>query len=192
MNSLEKAEQIQDVAALHFKGFSDSKIAEKLKISPATVKSAMAEYNAYIGKRAANDNFLENFKENILVFEDQFNEINKHLWETIDEAQEAGVMSTKIQALRLAKDLTETKAKLLQLMTPQMNSGYLEKSRRIERVNTILSSIIREIVSDCPRCSELAMGKLEEVFMMRGEEEEDETTVRGDESESPRELASGV
>lgn len=169
-NALAKAETISQVGKLHMQGYSTTKIGAKLAIPVSTVRKYIAEWEEYISERAAkNPEMLDNFLENVMRFDEEIQMMNEEIWETVELAKENGAMGTKIQALRLSKDLMETKARLFQLLSPRMESGYIERMKRVERVNAILSSIIRETISGCERCRSVAFRKLEDAYNLMPE-----------------------
>lgn len=195
MNAIEKVEEINKVASMHRKGYSNAEISKQLNLPVAKVKADLDEWSKYIEEKAASDpEILDRFLENTLAFEEELNDITKEIWEVIKKADEADVISTKIQALRLAKDLTDMKARLFQLLSPRVDSGYIERSKRIERVNSMLSEIIRETISDCDRCSELAWRKLEDVYRSdKTLRDDDDDYVEEDEDVQPLgELEPGI
>lgn len=157
---------------MYLKGASYAKIARALDVSPAQAKSYIDEWNTYISDKAAKDpDMLNRFLENVLAYKEKLNLISNQAWEVAELAEEAGAMSTKIQALRLAKDLAEMEARAMQLMSNRMESGYIERMKRVERVNGILSAIIKEVISGCERCSVQAWRRLEEAYRIIPEEE---------------------
>lgn len=179
MNSLEKSEKIAKAAELQLKGHSVASIARILKLTPYTIRGYIKEWDSYISNKAAEDpDVLNNFLENVLSYKEKLNIITVEAWKVADLAEEHGAMSTKIQALRLAKDLAEMEARVMQLMSNRMDSGYLERMKRLERVNGVLSGVIREVISGCERCSTQAWRRLEEIYSIQpdlAEEEEGST-----------------
>lgn len=172
LNEFEKAEKISEIARMYMQGKPFSKIADKLGVPIDVVKKAVDEWDSYISDKAEKDpDILERFTENIFRFDEEIRMLNEQTWEVVHEAEEHGAMGTKLQALRLAKDLMETKARLFQLMSPRLESGYIERTKRVERVNTLLSEIIRNTISGCERCSSLAWNQLEDAWRAQGLEE---------------------
>lgn len=169
LNALEKAEFISNVVRAHLQGKPKVVIAKELDVSLGVVDAAISEWEDYIRDKAEQDSdILDRFLENIFKFDEEIRMISEETWRVVNEAQEYGAMGTKVQALRLAKDLMETKARLFQLMSPRIESGYIERTRKVEKVNAILSEIIRSTISGCKRCSDLAWARLEEAWKAQG------------------------
>lgn len=165
LNDFERAEKIYEIAKQYMQGRPKTKIAASLGLSIDVIDKAIKEWDEYIKHRAESDpDMLDRFLENIIRFDEEIRLLNEQTWDVINQAEENGAMSTKIQALRLAKDLMETKARLFQIMSPRLESGYIERTKRVERVNAILSEIIRNVISGCSRCSEMAWSQLEDIY----------------------------
>jgi hypothetical protein len=177
MNDFERAEKVYMIARLYMQGKPKVSIAKELDIPLTTVEKAIKEWDEYISMRAeADPDIMEKFTENVFRFDEEIRMINEQAWEVVRLAEENGAMSTKLQALRLAKDLMETKARLFQLMSPRLESGYIERTKKVERVNSILSEIIRTTISNCPRCSDLAWSQLQDAWRNQPELSDGEVT----------------
>lgn len=173
MNTLEKSEKIATAAQMYLKGSSYATIGKNLGVSSREAKALVEEWNVYISNKASNDpDMLDRFLENVLAYKEKLNLITEQAWSVADLADEHGAMTTKIQALRLAKDLAEMEARAMQLLSNRMESGYIERMKRVERVNGILSSIIKEVVSDCEKCSTETWRRLQEAYSVMGTEDE--------------------
>ena len=168
--NIEKIEVIQRVAELHLKGMSDSAISRLVGIHVETVRNYIEEWEEFIAKRAeADPDILDRFLENTLKFNEMFAMIEKEAWDVVEEAKLAGVASHRIQALKLAESVAEKRARLYQLLGPHIEKGYMEDLKKAERVNNMLSEILRDVVADCPRCKDRVMDKIRIAFY--GDEE---------------------
>ena len=78
-------------------------------------------------------------------------------------------MNTRLQSLKVIQELTAQKARLYQLLGPRIDTNYLEKAKRAERVNDMLSHIISDSVRDCDRCMPLVWERLQEAFSLMKE-----------------------
>lgn len=169
MNEFEKAELMSQIIRSYMQGRPKATIAKELGVSQHTVELTIEQWDNYIRDKAAQESdILDRFLENLFKFDEEIKMIADETWRVVNEAQEHGAMGTKVHALRLAKDLTEARARLFQLMSPRIEAGYMERTRRIEKVNALLSEIIRNTISGCPRCSSLAWSQLEEAWRAQG------------------------
>lgn len=169
----DKLARCEAVGIMALKGYTWTDIAEDQDISPATAKKYADEYYNIIRQSAMNDpDFMDRIQENTLRFLKEFEEIGKETWETVRISTDAGMVTARINALKLAKEVAETKARLLQLLGGKVDSGYIARMQRAENVNSVLSGVIRDIVSDCEHCRAEAQIRLQEAFAMMGNEGE--------------------
>lgn len=166
-NELEKAELIQEVAQLSLQGHSAADIARQKGISAGTVRKYLQDWEDYIKTKAVeNPEMFDKVLENSLRFIENYDLMLKNAWEVHDESRDAGVPATRLSALKIIQEITAQKARFFQLLGPRQETNYLEKAKRAERVNELLSNILREVVSDCDRCMPLAWDMLREAFTM--------------------------
>lgn len=182
-NDLERAELIQEVARLSMQGKTNTDIARQKGISPGTVRSYISEWEHYIKSKAReNPELFDDVLENSLKFIDNYDFMLQNAWEVHDEAKDASVHATRLTALKLIQEITAQKARFYQLLGPRIDTSYMEKARRAEKVNEVLSEILRSVIIDCERCYPLAWERLKEAFSMMD---------RDAEVASPGELGTG-
>lgn len=173
MGYIEKFEKIEKASELHLKGYKFTEIGRELGISPAQAKSLVDEYKTFIRERAENDpDLLDRLTENTMEMLDHVEMISREIWLTYEKAKEFEMVNQQNATLKNAMDIAERKAKLLQLMGAKVDSGSTARMQRAERVNEIVSSVIKEIVADCPRCRVEAQIRLAEAFKLMDKEEE--------------------
>ena len=166
---LDELALIESAGEYTLKGYSYNNIAELLHITPYKAKTYVQEYYKIIQKQAEDDPyFLERIQENTIRFMKELDEISKEAWETVTIATDNSMVTARTQALRLALDVTTKKAQMLQLLGAKTSTDadYVARLQKAERVNQMLSEVIRDVVSDCPRCSEMARVRLAEAFSM--------------------------
>lgn len=169
---VDKLARCESVGLMYLKGYTWRDIAEDQGITPAYAKQLADEYVNLIRESANNDpDFMDRIQENTLRFLKEFEEISKEAWETVRISTDAGMVTARINALKLSKEVAETKARLLQLLGGKVDSGYIARMQRAENVNQLLSSVIREIVADCDHCRAEAHIRLQEAFAMMGNDE---------------------
>lgn len=164
---LEKAELIQEIAQMSMRGKTQADIAREKGISTVTVRAYIDQWQGYVKDKATSDpELLDRFLENSLQFIENFDLLIKNAWEVHEEAKEAGVVTARLQAIKVIQELTAQKARLYQLLGPRVDTNYLEKAKRAERVNDILSHIIQDTVRDCDVCMPLVWERLQEAFSL--------------------------
>lgn len=181
---VERFQNVEEAGRLFNKGYKFTEIARELNISNVQASALVREYKELLKLRAENDpDFLERITENTLEMMDSMDTILKEAWDTYRKAKDFDAINMMNTALKLTMDITERKAKLLQLMGAKADGGNIARLNRAERVNEIVSSIIKEIIADCPKCRQLAQIKLAEAFTLMGNAEEGSTMEEFDDGE---------
>jgi predicted transcriptional regulator YheO len=163
-----KIEEIEEIGLYHIKGYRNSEIAEITNKSPATVREYIKLYKEQLSQEVERDPyFLERIQHNVLRVMAEFDEISKEAWETVSVATEEGMLAQRTAALKLALDVSKTKAQVLQLMGgANSDNEYISRMQKAETVNMIISRVISEVVADCPKCSIEAKPRLREAFAL--------------------------
>lgn len=167
-----KVKKIEEAGTMALKGYNYSEISEVMDISPALAKNYIDEYRAILMDQSERDPyFLERIGFNTIKSLKEFDEIGKEAWETVEIATTNGMVGARVQALKLAMEVADKKARLHQLMsTSKADNDYIARTQRAETVNQIISKVIRDIVSECPNCRDKARVQLREAFAMMEEE----------------------
>lgn len=170
--TFDKMNMIQEAGKLSLKGYSNKDISEVLNITAKTAKSYVDEYIAIL-KKIGEDNpyFLEEIQFNTIKSLEEMNEISKEAWETVEIATNEGMVTARIQALKLALDVGVKKANLHQLMGGTNSDGdYIARMQKAESVNILLSKVIRDVVAECEVCRTKSRDMLREAFAMMEQE----------------------
>ena len=166
-------DDLERVAELQIKGYKPPEIARALGLSTVQVKRLITANKEIIVNRVQDDpEFMDRLQENTIEALDKFDLLLKEAWETYDTAKSMDMINQQLVAIKTIKELEIERAKLLQLMGAKVDSGMLARMNKAEKVNAIVSGIIKDVVSSCPRCKPEAMMALAEAFtiMERGEE----------------------
>ena len=170
---IEKFDKLEQAAKLHLKGFTFAEIARELDIHVSTVREYVSEYKSWIVTRAENDpDLLDRLTENTMQALDEINLVLSEAWRAHEQAKEWEAMNHQLSALKLIKEINDSKAKLLQLAGARQDGGNMAHLKRVEQVNQIVSEIIKEIIKDCPRCRQEAQVKLAEAFDLMGKQDD--------------------
>jgi hypothetical protein len=174
MTSLpQKLDDLERVADLHLKSYKPIEIARKLDMSPAQVKKHINDYGELMSRRAESDpNFLERVQENTIEALQRMDNIVMEAWETYETAKDNDMINQQINLLKVAGDLEDKRAKLLQLMGAKLDNGMLARMNKAERVNEIVSRVIKDIVSECDHCKIEVMPRLAEAFSLMDKPDE--------------------
>jgi hypothetical protein len=170
LTELAKVEQAGTYA---IKGYTPSNIGELLGVSSYKAKEYIEEYYRIVQNQADNDPyFLEKIQFNTVKALKELDEISKEAWETVTVASVNGMVTARIQALKLALEVSTKKAQLHNLLSggqKESNNDVMLRTTKIEKVNTMLSEVLRDVVSGCPKCSVEARLKLAEAYQMMQE-----------------------
>ncbi len=170
---VEKIKDIEEVGLLYVKGYSKSEIATLMTLSPGEVKEYIEEYKLFLNRSAEEDPyFLERVQFNTLKALQEFDELSKEAWETINIATDHGMVAARIQAIKLAGEIATKKAQLPKLMGGgnQADTEYIQRMQKAENVNQILSKILRDVISKHPSIAEEVRKELEIAFQIMGKE----------------------
>jgi len=170
---VDKIKDIEEVGLLFVKGYSKSEIGTLMTLTPNEVKEYIEEYKLFLNKSAEEDPyFLERIQFNTLKALQEFDELSKEAWETINIATDHGMVAARIQAIKLAGEIATKKAQLHKLMGGgnQADTEYIQRMQKAENVNQILSKILRDVISKHPTIAEEVRRELEIAFQIMGKE----------------------
>lgn len=177
--TIHRLEQIYEAGTLRLKGYSITDIAEIMDIGGTAVRGMLREFDQMVEWQTnADPYFLEKMHQHTIKTLMQLDEISKETWETINIATDNGMVNARLNGLKLASDLVGKRAQLLQLTGQSKgDSDYIAKMQKVETVNQILSDVLRDVISECPRCRELARTRLAEAFRIMSDDEVDDAEV---------------
>lgn len=87
----------------------------------------------------------------------------KEAWEVITEAKNQGLLSQQTAALKLVADIQQKQIEMLQKAGMLDNNELAERVVETEEKQQMLVAIIRDIISDCPKCKPLVFDKLSNI-----------------------------
>jgi len=164
---ISELKDIEDAGLLHIKGYSYTEIGSLLSVSTNKAKDYIKQYKEIIQQRADEDPyFLEKIQFNTVKALQEFDQIGKEAWETVNIATDHGMVALRIQALKLASDVASKKAQLHKLMgaTNSTDGDYIARMQKAENVNQILSKILRDVIAKHPAIAEEVRRELEVAF----------------------------
>lgn len=171
---LEKLKDIEDVGRLHVKGYTMHEIASLMTMKTNQVKEYVEEYKKIISKQVEEDPyFLERVQFNTIKALQEFDELSKEAWETINIATDHGMVPARIQAIKLAGELATKKAQLHKLLGVNTSDGeYIARMQKAENVNQILSRVLRDVISKYPQIADAVRKELAVAFDIIEKEED--------------------
>lgn len=169
---IDKIKDVEQVGLLHVKGYSNREIAALMALKVNEVKDYIDEYKTILNKTVEQDPyFLERVQFNTVKALQEFDQLSKEAWETINIATDNGMVAARIQAIKLAGEIASKKAQLHKLLGGNQADGeYIARMQKAENVNQILSKILRDVISKHPSIAEEVRKELEIAFeIMSGE-----------------------
>ena len=166
LSLLDRLEIVDQVGRYHIKGYTIPEIAAVMDLTKANIREYVAEFKLILNRQAESDPyFLERVQLNTIKALSEFDEIGKESWETVNIATDHGMVSARIQALKLCAEVAHKKAQLHQLMNNnQTDVEYVARMQRAESVNNLLSKIIRDVISQYPEIRDKVQRDLADAF----------------------------
>lgn len=163
---IDKLELVDQVGQYHIKGYNVTEIASLMDLERSDIRTYIEEFKLILHREAESDPyFLERVQLNTIKALTEFDEIGKESWETVTIATDHGMVSARIQALKLCAEVAHKKAQLHQLMNNnQTDVEYVARMQRAESVNNLLSKIIRDVISQYPEIRDKVQRDLADAF----------------------------
>lgn len=170
---IEKLKDVEEVGLLHIKGYSMHEIASLMALKTNDVKIYIDEYKKILNRQADEDPyFLERVQFNTVKALQEFDQLSKEAWETINIATDHGMVPARISAIKLAGELATKKAQLHKLLGINTSDGeYIARMQKAENVNQILSRVLRDVISKYPEIADAVRRELAIAFEIMAEEE---------------------
>ena len=163
---IDRLELVDQIGGFHIKGYNITEIASLMDLDRVAVRAYIDEFKLILNRQAESDPyFLERVQLNTIKALSEFDQIGKEAWETVTIATDHGMVSARIQALKLAGEVAHKKAQLHQLMNNnQTDVEYVARMQRAEAVNNLLSKIIRDVISQYPDVRDKVQRDLADAF----------------------------
>ena len=163
---IDRLELVDQIGGYHIKGYNITEIASLMELDRVDVRAYIDEFKLILNRQAESDPyFLERVQLNTIKALSEFDQIGKECWETVTIATDHGMVSARIQALKLAAEVAHKKAQLHQLMNNnQTDVEYVARMQRAESVNNLLSKIIRDVISQYPDIRDKVQRDLADAF----------------------------
>lgn len=171
---IEKIKDIEEAGLLYVKGYNYNEIATLLSLKVSDAKDYIAEYKKILERQAEDDPyFLERVQFNTIKALQEFDQLSKEAWETVNIATDHGMVPARIQALKLCGELASKKAQLHKLIGGTNSDGnYIQRMQKAESVNQILSRILRDVISKHPQIADEVRRELAIAFEIMGKDDD--------------------
>ena len=171
---LDKIKDIEEAGLLYVKGYNYNEISTLLSIKNSEAKEYIAEYKKLLERQAEDDPyFLERVQFNTIKALQEFDQLSKEAWETVNIATDHGMVPARIQALKLCGEIASKKAQLHKLLGGNnSDSNYISRMQKAESVNQILSRILRDVIAKHPQIADEVRRELAVAFEIMGQDDD--------------------
>ena len=175
-------DDVEEAGLMYIKGYKVSEIATVMSITPKKARKHISDYKEVLNRRTVEDPyFLEKVQYNTLKALDEFDEVSKEAWETVTIATDHGMISARVQALKLAGEMAAKKAQLHHLLGGNnADAEYVARMQRAESVNQILSKILRDTISQYPDIAEEVRAELSLAFELMENSDAENTYIEAE------------
>jgi hypothetical protein len=163
---LDELKSVEEVGLLYVKGYNYAEISTLLSLPIEKTKSHVKEYKKILNRQAEEDPyFLEKLQFNTIKALQEFDQLSKEAWETVNIATDHGMIPARIQAIKLAGELATKKAQLHKLLSGNTTDNqYIARMQKAENVNQILSKVLRDVIALHPEIANEVRKELEIAF----------------------------
>ena len=131
------------------KGNNPTQIATITGFSRKDVLELISDWKSVVH----NDNSArDRAKEAVSGADQHYAMIIKEAWRTVEDADQAGQLNVKANALKLIADIESKRIGMLQQIGLLDNAEMATQIAETERKQEILVKILKEVTSSCPKC----------------------------------------
>jgi hypothetical protein len=157
---VEHLDEINNVVTELLKGHDPTKISKNLGIPRTRVVANIAEWKSMT---SGNDVIRSRAKDALVGADEHYNKLIVQAYEVIEEATTQVNLSAKTAAIKLVMDIEKTRIEMLQKAGLLENKELAEEMVAIERKQTVLVGILRDIASTHPEVADLIMQRLSSI-----------------------------
>lgn len=133
------------------KGFSDAEIAAELELSRAQVKRSLNDWRDILRRETMSSLDIKDKVMDILVeTEEALKLTRKEAWNTVQQADNGGQYGTKVQALKLYRDLSKDVYEIFESAGINQDAEIIEEMNRTQEAQERLINLLKEIKDEFP------------------------------------------
>lgn len=157
---IDHLDEINNVVTELLKGHDPTKISKDLGIPRTRVVADIAEWKSMT---SGNDVIRSRAKDALVGADEHYNKLIAQAYQVIEEATTQVNLSAKTAAIKLVMDIEKTRIEMLQKAGLLENKELAEEMVAIEKRQTILVGILRDIASTHPEVGKLIMERLSSI-----------------------------
>ena len=164
-NSLvERLSDVEEVGRMYLKGYSTPMMARTMGVSSREINNIIRDWKALVRKQAETASDVKDKVMDILFESEQhFELIRKEAWETVEQADNAGQLSTKVNALKLASSITKDIVNMFESSGINSDTNLIEELNERERNEKVLIELLRDIRAEHPQVADAIARRLGQI-----------------------------
>jgi len=151
---------VNQVASEYLKGSDASQISKDLDIPRQKVLNLLSDWRSMVSNNQA---IHARAKEALAGADQHYSSLIKKTYEVIESADSIGNLAAKTTAIKLIADIESKRLEMLQKAGLLDNKEIAEQIIEMERKQSVLISILKEVASKHPEIREEIMRRLSEV-----------------------------
>lgn len=163
MSLPEQFNRMHDVGELYLKGFNPTEIAQELSLTRNEALSAIKDWKQWVTSQSAAVGIKERILDILNDVEQHYKMVVKEAWETVQQADDAGQLGTKVAAMKLAATTDKDRTLLFQALLADADSALATELAELEEKYETLKGLLRSVANDCPDCKQRIFERLAEV-----------------------------
>ena len=159
-NLIKHLDEVNKVVEKYLQGNEPTQISKELAMPRTKVVALIEEW-----KTLASDNAIirARAKEALAGADAHYNKLIQKAYEVMDDATTTANLSAKNASIKLVMDIEKTRIDMLQKAGLLENQEIAEEMIEIERKQSILVNILREVASEYPQIRDEIMRRLSQV-----------------------------
>ena len=153
----EHMDEMNQIIVEKLKGKTISEIAAELKKPRQRVKEIINEWTSVA---ARNDVVRGRAREALAEMDAHYSKLINHAYSVMDEADVNGNLSAKTNSIKLIADMESKRIDMLQKSGMLENKELAEEMMETQQRQRDLEKILKEVVSDCPKCRTEVLNRL--------------------------------
>lgn len=156
---IQHLDQVNTVVGEYLKGSDPTKISKELAIPRTKVVALISEWQQMA---SANDAIRARAKEALAAADAHYSRLISKSYEIIEDATTNGDLRNKSAGIKLVMDLESKRIEMLQKAGLLENKELAEEMLEIEKRQTILMNILKDIAAEHPEIRDKIMQRLSE------------------------------
>lgn len=146
------------------KGFSDAEIAERLSLKRKEVKQSLNDWRDLLRRETMTSLDIKDRVMDILMeTEESLKLARKEAWNTVSQADNAGQFGTKVQALKLYRDVSKDVYEIFEKAGINQDAELIEEMNRTNEAQEKLIELLKEIKEEFPEVGKIISQRLSRI-----------------------------